>query len=145
MAGERLCEAKLAFDRNFKPCGFFDANVFFRGVPDFLLINGKTAWVADWKTGKSSRFADTSQLELMAAMAMVHYPDIEVVKGMLFFIVPNDVIRATYKREQLSEILSKWTGFADQMDGMDINQSWPAKPSGLCNFCPVTEDVCEHR
>lgn len=108
-------------------------------------MNGKTAWVADWKTGKSSRFADTSQLELMAAMAMVHFPEVQAVKGMLFFLVANDIIQASYKRADLPEILSKWTGYADQVDEMNAENPWPAKPSGLCKFCPVTEDVCEHR
>lgn len=101
--------------------------------------------MADWKTGKSSRYADTSQLELMAAMAMVHYPQVEKVKTMLFFIVPGDIIRAVYTRTQLPDILSKWTGYADQIDAMDPNQPWPAKPSGLCKFCPVSEEACEHR
>lgn len=145
MDGERYCEKKLGFTRNFEPCDFFAAQVFFRGIPDLLIVNGKTAWVADWKTGKSSRFADTSQLELMAAMAMVHFPEVQAVKGMLFFLVANDIIQASYKRADLPEILSKWTGYADQVDEMNAENPWPAKPSGLCKFCPVTEDVCEHR
>jgi hypothetical protein len=81
----------------------------------------------------------------MAAMIMVHYPEVKKVKGMLFFLVAGDIIRAEYTREQLPEILSKWTGYADQIDGMNPDQPWPAKPSGLCNFCPVSEEVCEHR
>lgn len=145
MEGERHCERRMGFDRNFQPCDFFDPDVFFRGVPDLLLVNGGTAWIADWKTGKSSRYADTSQLELMSAMAMVHYPQVEKVKTMLFFIVPGDIIRAVYTRGQLPDILSKWTGYADQIDAMDPDKPWPAKPSGLCKFCPVSEEACEHR
>ncbi len=145
MVGERHCERKMGFTKDFQPCEFFAKDVFFRGIPDLLLVNGPSAWVADWKTGKSSRFADTSQLELMAAMIMVHYPEVKKVKGMLFFLVAGDIIRAEYTREQLPEILSKWTGYADQIDGMNPDQPWPAKPSGLCKFCPVSEEVCEHR
>lgn len=145
MEGERHCEKRFAFTRLFTPCEFFDPEVFFRGVPDLLVVNGTTAWIADWKTGKSSRYADTSQLELMSAMAMVHYPEVQRVKTMLFFIVPGDIIRAVYKREQLPDILSKWTGYADQIEAMDPNQPWPARPSGLCKYCPVSEEACEHR
>lgn len=145
MEGERFCERKLGLTRTFEPCEFFSPDVFFRGIPDLLIVNGTTAWVADWKTGKSSRYADTSQLELMAAMAMAHHPEVQTVKCMLFFLVAGDIIRSQYKRSELSGILSKWAGYAAQVDAMDASKLWPAKPSGLCKFCPVTEDVCEHR
>jgi CRISPR/Cas system-associated exonuclease Cas4 (RecB family) len=145
MEGERFCEQKLGLTRTFAPCDFFSPEVFFRGIPDLLIVNGTTAWVADWKTGKSSRYADTSQLELMAAMAMAHHPEVQTVKCMLFFLVAGDIIRSQYKRQELPEILSKWAGYAEQIDAMDASKLWPAKPSGLCKFCPVTEDVCEHR
>jgi hypothetical protein len=96
-------------------------------------------------TGKSSRYADTSQLELMAAMTMTHFPEVEKVKSMLFFIVPNDIIQSLYKRDQMSDILSKWAGYASMVEANLTNDVWNASPSGLCKFCPVSEDVCEHR
>lgn len=96
-------------------------------------------------TGKSSRYADTSQLELMAAMTMVHFPEVQKVKGMLFFIVPNDVILSMYKREQLPDILSRWAGHASVIEEHLNNDVWNATPSGLCKFCPVSQEVCEHR
>ena len=96
-------------------------------------------------TGKSSRYADTSQLELMAAMAMTHFPEVQKVKAMLFFIVPNDVILSLYKREQMPDILSKWAGHASMVEATLANDVWNASPSGLCKFCPVSEEVCEHR
>ena len=145
MPGDRHCELKLGMTKDFKPCGFFEEGVWFRGIPDLLVVNGKTAWVGDWKTGKSSRYADTSQLELMAAMTMTHFPEVEKVKSMLFFIVPNDVILSLYKREQMPDILSKWAGHASMIEANLTNDVWNASPSGLCKFCPLSENVCEHR
>jgi hypothetical protein len=145
MPGYRHCELKLGMRQDFTPCGFFDKDVWFRGIPDLLVVNGSTAWVGDWKTGKSSRYADTSQLELMAAMTMVHFPEVQKVKGMLFFIVPNDVILSMYKREQLPDILSKWAGHAFVVEEHLKNDVWNASPSGLCKFCPVSQEACEHR
>lgn len=145
MPGDRHCELKLGMRQDFTPCGFFDSDVWFRGIPDLLIVNGTTAWVGDWKTGKSSRYADTSQLELMAAMAMVHFPEVQKVKGMLFFIVPNDVILSFHKRDQLPEILSKWAGHASVIEEHIKKDVWNASPSGLCKFCPVSQEVCEHR
>jgi hypothetical protein len=145
MPGYRYCELKLGMRQDFTPCGFFDKDVWFRGIPDLLIMNGSTAWVVDWKTGKSSRYADTSQLELMAAMTMVHFPEVQKVKAMLFFIVPNDVILSMYKREKLPDILSKWAGHAFVIEEHLKNDVWNASPSGLCRFCPVSPDSCEHR
>lgn len=140
--GEILVEQKMGLRRDFSPCGFFDNDVWFRGVPDFLCINRETgvARIGDWKTTKSARFADTSQLELMGAMVMQHHPEVQKIKGALLFIVAGDVIRANYTREQLPDILSKWAGYADQIESATV---WNPKPSGLCRgFCPVK--TCEY-
>jgi hypothetical protein len=138
------CEEKLGIRADFTPCGFFDKDVWFRGIPDYLAIsrNGAVARVADYKTGKSSRFADTAQLELMAAMVFIHHPSVQVVKGALLFVVANDVIKAEYTRAQLPEILSKWAGRASAIEtAVEVNV-WGARTSALCKFCPVSS--CEH-
>lgn len=145
--GKILCEQKMGIRADFTPCGFFDDDVWFRGIPDYLALNEVTgvARVGDFKTGKSSRFADTAQLELMAAMVMIHYPTIKRVKGALLFVVAGDVIVASYERTQLSDILSKWAGYAGQIEESLDNAVWNPKPSGLCKFCPVSNTSCEYR
>ena len=138
------CEEKLGIRANFTPCGFFDEDVWYRGLPDYLAISksGKVARVADYKTGKSSRYADTAQLELMAAMVFIHHPSVERVKGALLFVVVGDIIKAEYTREQLPEILSKWAGRAAAIEGaLDVGV-WNPRSSALCKFCPVSS--CEH-
>lgn len=96
-------------------------------------------------TGKSARFADTEQLELMAAMVMAHYPEINHVRGILAFVVAGTAVPAEYRREQLPEIWSKWAGRAEQILDAMRNDVWNASPSALCRFCPVSNEVCEHR
>lgn len=141
------CEKKLGVRSDFSPCEFFDPSVWIRGIPDLLMLNGdrSTAWIGDWKTGKSARFADTSQLELMAALVMAHYPTVQRVKGMLAFVVAGSTVTAEYTREQLAEIWSKWVGQTEQILDAIRNDVWNASPSGLCKFCPVSKDACEHR
>lgn len=138
------CEERMAIRADFSPCGFFDKDVWFRGIPDYLAIsrNGEVARVADYKTGKSSRFADTAQLELMAAMVMLHHPKVNKVKGALLFVVVGDVIKAEYTRDQLPEILSKWAGRASAIERTVEVNVWNARSSALCKFCPVAS--CEH-
>ena len=142
--GDIRCEEKLGIRANFTPCGFFDKDVWFRGIPDYLAINHDKgiARVADYKTGKSSRYADSAQLELMAAMVMIHHPDVHTVKGALLFVVVGDVIKSEYTRSQLPEILSKWAGRAGAIESAVVHGVWNPRSSALCKFCPVS--TCEN-
>ena len=142
--GNIRCEERMAIRADFTPCGFFDKDVWFRGIPDYLAIspNGKVARVADYKTGKSSRFADTAQLELMAAMVMLHHPEVDTVKGVLLFVVIGDIIKAEFKRAQLPSILSKWAGRAGAIEAAVELGVWNPRASALCKFCPVSS--CDH-
>lgn len=142
-----ICEQKMGVRADFTPCDFFADDVWMRGVPDLLMLdceNGK-AWLGDWKSGKSARFADTEQLELMAAMTMAHYPEIDHVRGILAFVVAGTAVKAEYRREQLPAIWSKWVGRADMIRQALDNDVWNATPSALCRFCPVNREACEHR
>ena len=72
--GDKLCEYKMGLTKDIQACGFFDENVWFRGVADLVIVNGETARVIDYKTGKSSEYADVKQLELMALAIFKHFP-----------------------------------------------------------------------
>ena len=142
--GDIRCEERMAIRADFTPCEFFDKDVWMRGIPDYLAINHEKgiARVADYKTGKSSRYADTAQLELMAAMVMMHHPEVNTVKGVLLFVVISDVIKAEFRRADLPTILSKWAGRADAIEkAVDVGV-WNPRSSALCKFCPVSS--CEY-
>lgn len=144
LLGEIKCELKMGIRSDFSPCGFFDDDVWFRGIPDVLVINHTTnvARIVDWKTGKSSRYADTAQLELLAGMVFSHYPKVRKVKGALVFLVADDVVKADFTREQYSEIMSKWAGKASMIEAALDSGVWDARPGPLCRFCPVSD--CTH-
>ena len=83
MEGEKLCEYRMGLTANLEPCGFFAEDVWWRGVSDLTVLNRVTgvAKVIDYKTGKSAKYADKGQLELMAMATFKHFPEIKVVKG----------------------------------------------------------------
>ena len=62
MPGRKLCENKLGLTIDLKPCGFFDKNVWWRGIADIIILQGDTALTVDYKTGKKSQYADLKQL-----------------------------------------------------------------------------------
>jgi hypothetical protein len=66
MKGEKLCELKMGLTENLEACGFFDKDVWFRGVADLIVLDREAgvAKVIDYKTGKSAKYADKGQLEL---------------------------------------------------------------------------------
>lgn len=146
LIGDMKCELKMGIKADFSPCDFFDKEVWFRGIPDVLVINHTTgvARVVDWKTGKSSRYADTAQLELLAGMVFSHYPNVTKVKGALVFLVANDVVKADFTREQYGEIMSKWAGKASMIESALEHGTWNARSGPLCKFCPVI-DCVHHR
>ena len=143
--GEMHCEIKLGIRADFSPCEFFAKDVWFRGVPDVLVVSGEKARVADWKFGKSSRFADPDQLELMAALVMANQPAVQEVRGTLLFLVANDALQRVYTRPQLPDIFSKWAGRAARIDAAQASGVWNPRKGPLCGYCPVSRDMCEYK
>ena len=144
LRGDRYCEYKIGVTASFKPCEFFGADVWWRGIPDLLVVNedAGVARVVDYKTGKSSRYADTDQLELLAAAIMSHFPKVNLVKGALLFVVADALVKAEYRREQLPQIWSKWTGKISRIETAQAVNVWHEKQGPLCGWCPVT--ACIH-
>jgi hypothetical protein len=143
--GERLCEHKMALNTSLEPCEFFAKDCFVRGIGDLIILQREkgVAFYIDYKTGKSSRYADTGQLGLMALMIFVLFPEIKEVRGKLLFVVPGDVIEGTYHRKERKAMWADWLGKYSQLLEAYKSGVWNAKPSGLCRkHCPVTE--CPH-
>jgi hypothetical protein len=143
--GEKLCEIKMGLTKDLEPCGFFAKDVWFRGIADLVILDreDKLAWVIDYKTGKSARYADKGQLELMTLAMFKHYPEVETVRAGLLFVVSSDLIKETFTRQEESNLWVKWLArYGDMQSSFDADV-WNPSPSGLCKrHCPVTE--CPH-
>lgn len=140
--GEKLCELKLGITEDLEPCGFYDENVWFRGIADLIILDGDLAWVIDYKTGKSSKYADKGQLELMAMSVFKHYPQVKTVRAGLVFVISNDLVKSTYTEYDKPKLWEKWLAKYKQMETAAIEEVWNAKPNGLCRrHCPIIECV----
>lgn len=143
MKGDKLCEHKLGLTRNLEPCGFFDKEVWWRGVADLLIINGDKAYVIDYKTGKSSKYADTQQLEILSLALFKHFPQVKKVKAGLLFVVADDLIKANYEQDNQGVYWSKWLEDTKRLEAAISNNVWNKKPNFSCrSWCAVTD--CEH-
>ena len=141
--GNKLCEYKLGLTKDLEPCGFSDEDVWFRGIADLIILDEDVAWIVDYKTGKSARYADKGQLELMALVVFKHFPQVETVKAGLLFVVSKNLIKDVYTKEQVPALWEKWLADYSKMEQAFKNDVWNPKPSGLCRrHCAVVE--CAH-
>ena len=141
--GDKLCEYKLGLDEELEPCTFSDKDVWFRGIADLIIIDDDLAWVVDYKTGKSARYADKGQLELMALATFKHFPHVQEIRAGLLFVVSKALIRDTYTKDMESKLWDKWLSNYANMEIAVDNDVWNPRPSGLCKrHCAVIE--CAH-
>jgi hypothetical protein len=141
--GERHCELKMGLREDLTPCGFFDADVWFRGIVDLLIVDGEKAFIVDYKTGKSARYADTGQLQLMALSVFAHFPQVTRVKAGLVFIIAEKFIPADFNVVDRDTLWAPWIKKYARLEKAHETNVWNPIPSGLCrNHCPVVD--CPH-
>jgi len=142
LPGEKHAELKLGMRKDGSACGFFDKDVWWRGIADLLIIDGHRAWCVDYKTGKSARYADTKQLDLLAGAVFSHFPHVSKIKSSLVFVVSNELVAKTHKITERSTYLSVFNEELDQLEAAMDSGVFNPKSGPLCGWCPVTD--CAH-
>ena len=139
--GTRHPELKMALREDKTPCDFDADDYWVRGIVDFLVIDGDTAYIVDYKTG-SARYPDLKQLKLMSLMTFAHHHSVRKIKAGLLFVAHNMFIDENYSREQIDYL---WEFFTPSLTRLRIamdTDTWTANPSPLCGWCPVT--TCQY-
>ena len=140
--GVKHTELRLGVTKTYEPCDFFGDDVWWRGIVDLLILNGVTAHMVDYKTGKNAKYADMRQLDLMAGAVFVHYPEVEVVKSGMAYVVSDEFPKKTHLRANLRQYMNVFEDELYRLDSAFDNGVWNAKSSPLCGWCAVTS--CEH-
>jgi hypothetical protein len=136
-----MTELEIAVTRDFKPTAWLAKDVWFRAKLDVLIDFGDSAVVLDWKTGKID--TDAPQLGLFAAAAFVERPTLKSVMTGYVFLKEDHVADAVHTPESQVEF---WNGMLPRVKALEnawSTSSWPASPSGLCRWCPVSH--CPHK
>lgn len=143
MPGDKHCEHKMGLRADLTPCGFYDKDVWFRGIVDLLIVDGVSARVVDYKTGKNAKYADTGQLQLMALAVFKHFPQVKRVRAGLLFVVANAFVKQNYDVADEGVLWKPWVQKYAALEKAHETGTWNPKPSGLCKrHCPVVE--CPH-
>lgn len=143
--GEKHCELKLGVkqtDAGYEPCGFFDKDVWWRGIGDVVVIQDDVAFSLDYKTSKNAKYADLKQLDILAAALFTHFPQIKKVKSALAFVVSNEFIRKEHFAEMRDSYFATFQPELDRLATAEETGVWNTNTGPLCKFCPVTS--CEH-
>ena len=140
MSGKQMIELKLGLNAAKQPCDFLADDVWTRGIIDYLNVKGDRALVVDHKTGK---IKPSRQLVQNALMIFAHFPAVQTVDVVFYWLKFNDKTHRTYTRDQIPEM---WAEYEDDLAAYEQAfrlDTWVERPSGLCyGWCPVTH--CPH-
>jgi hypothetical protein len=143
IGGEHLCEYRMGLTQDLNPCDFFSKDVWWRGVADLVILKDDKAFLVDYKTGSSSKYADTKQLEILSLALFAHFPKIKRIKAGLLFVVANDFVKVEYDTSAQQVHWVKWMEDTAQLAAAYQNDVWNARPNFSCKqYCAVTS--CPH-
>lgn len=138
--GEKHGEMRLALNDKFEPRDFFAKDVWVRAVLDLLIIRDGHAVLVDWKTGKRKDRFD--QLKLSAAVLSRFMPEIESFKLAFVWLKDNEVSGMDIRKDELKQVWLDFMPRAAAIDEAKKTTNFPADPTPLCGYCPVTD--CPH-
>ena len=127
-------EVKLAINTRFEPCAWEDR--WCGSISDILKVQGKEAWVIDWKLGKVK---PSTQLKLNALMVFYNYPGVDTVHTSFEWLQFKQQNTDVHTRGQVPELWKSFENDLRQYAQAFKTDVWQKRPSGLCGgWCPVT-------
>ncbi|MDR3427790.1 PD-(D/E)XK nuclease family protein [Silvimonas sp.] len=141
MPGVLNTEQKAALDKNLRPCHFFDRGVWMRQVIDVTIVNGETARMVDYKTGKPHK--KFKQLMLNALYTFILYPSVQTIQCDYYWTKDMVTTGESYQRDEIDKLWGYFVGDLKQYRDAFKTDTWQMRPSGLCRgWCPRTD--CQH-
>lgn len=130
-------EEDWGFTIDWKPTGWFDANVWCRMKLDNLIEeNEVTATATDYKSGKKygNEVTHSQQGQLYSIGSFMRYDNLEVINVDLLYIDQGIITRKVYTREKAMKLLPSWNRRALRMTEAT---DFPPKPTKVsCMWCP---------
>jgi hypothetical protein len=138
---ELYIEHELTLSDLLVPTGWYAPDAWIRSKLDVLVINGADAVVMDWKTGK--RKMDFFQLQLFAVQVFKHFPQVQRVKTSLVWLKTMEMDTEQYTRLEANGMWQDIMMRIRRIEQALEHDNWPAKPSGLCRYCPARH-LCDY-
>lgn len=138
--GEKYGELQFALNEQYEPVDWFAKDAWVRAIIDLLIINGKHALLVDWKTGKVKEEYD--QIKLSAAVLAQQMPELEEFSLAYVWTKHRKISPLTMRREHMADVWADYLPRVQAIKDALKTTDFPADPSGLCGWCPVTQ--CPH-
>lgn len=135
-----MVEQKLGMTDRARVTGYWDNDCWFRGKADTTVINGATAYIADWKTGKSN-YEDPFELATNALLLKIKYPELKKVVGSYAWLKENRMSQQ-YDLSDFKATFMEITRLMHLVAEKRKSGEWVKRKSGLCGFCSVSD--CEN-
>lgn len=139
--GNLHIEKELVLTEKLTPTGWWEPDAWLRSKLDVLVIRDNVAYVMDWKTGK--RNPDFFQMKIFACQVFKHYPEVQICKTSLVWLKPMQMDTETYNRISINDCWVDIMGRIRRIYDSAEQNNWPARPSGLCRYCPARHD-CDY-
>lgn len=143
--GEKHCEIKLAVSydgSDYKPTGYNSKDAWWRGIADLVIVNKDKAYLVDYKTGKNAKYADPTQLDILAGAVFTHMPEVTKIKSGLLYVVSGEFIKKEHTADNRKSYLSTFSESLDRLAIAHSSNVWNPVSGPLCKFCPVLS--CPH-
>lgn len=135
LGGTLLLEHQMTLNSRLVPTQWESEDAWLRSILDVFVIDGDKAIIMDWKTGK--RRPDFWQLELSVAQVFIAYPEVQSINTAFVWLKTGEFDSESYRRKDLQAILAKLAEKTNRIEEALEEDIWPARPSGLCSYCPA--------
>lgn len=132
-------ETEITLNENLDLTGWFAKDAWLRCKLDVVVTkhHPNTAVLYDWKTGKIKEGDD--QLRICAAALEKTRAGIDIFEGKYIWTKFKQVTGIKpIKREEIPQVWENILPRVARMQAAWDADNFPAKPSGLCPYCPVT-------
>lgn len=138
--GEKHGEMKLCLNNKFEPVAWFANDAWVRAIVDLLIVDGTTATIVDWKTGKVR--IDWTQLQLTAAILSRLMPEIEKFNLVFVWLNAGKLSNESITKSEAKKVWLEMLPRVKELEIAKKTTDFPATQSGLCRYCPVSQ--CPH-
>lgn len=107
------------------------------GYIDITAVDGATAWIGDYKTGKSTFPSD--QLKLYAVYIFAHRPLVQQINTGYYRLQHKRVDSAVYTRDMVPHLLQPYRVIYANLLSAIASNNFPKIRNPLCGHCDVRD------
>jgi hypothetical protein len=130
-------ELSLGVTTHCTPIGSFDPLTWGRGTLDVVIRNGATAYLCDWKSGKS-KYETPFELEVHAVLLHAKYPDLTKIVGQYVYLGENKISQM-YDLSHTAKTWSKIERIMSEVKADLKARHFEKRQGPLCGYCDVKD------